>query len=65
MSDAYERLLSHLAANHLDRKEALLALGPMLTLDPKTERFTGPSSDKANALISRDYREPFVVPDRV
>jgi predicted dehydrogenase len=65
MSNSYERLLSHLAANRLDRKEDSLALGPMLTLDPKTERFTGPSSDKANALISRDYREPFVVPDRV
>jgi predicted dehydrogenase len=65
MSDCYERLLSHLDANHLDLNKDPLILGPMLTLDPKVERFEGPGSDKANALISRDYRKPFIVPDSV
>ena len=34
-----------------------------LRFDPNTERFTG--DDEANALLGRNYRAPFVVPDRV
>jgi len=30
-------------------------------MDPKTERFIG--NEKANALLTRDYRKPFVVPE--
>jgi len=40
-----------------------LTLGPRLTMDPKTERFTGEWADKANPLLTRPYRKPFVVPD--
>jgi hypothetical protein len=38
-------------------------MGAFLTMDPKTERFTG--NDKANQLLTRDYRKPFVVPEKV
>jgi len=38
-------------------------VGGELEFDPKTERFT--SSEEANALLRRDYREPYVVPDEV
>ena len=38
-------------------------LGPMLKLDPATERFTGPFSNEANRYVSRAYRKPFVVPE--
>lgn len=65
MNDAYHRLLSHLEANKIDLKENPLILGPMLTMNPETERFTGPFSKKANPLLSREYREPFVVPDTI
>ncbi len=34
-----------------------------LNFDPETERFK--SDEEANALLTRDYHEPFVVPDRV
>jgi len=34
-----------------------------LEFDPKTEKFT--NSAEANKLLTRDYREPFVVPDQV
>jgi hypothetical protein len=37
----------------------------MLTMDSDTERFTGEFSDEANRLVSREYREPFVVPAQV
>ncbi len=43
MSESYERLLSHLEANQLDLLKNPLILGPMLSLDPTTERFTGTS----------------------
>lgn len=38
-------------------------VGQSLNFDPASERFVG--NEKANALVTRDYREPFVVPDRV
>ena len=44
---------------------ALVLLGPWLKLDPKTERFTGPFAKEANEMVTRNYREPFVVPDQV
>ncbi len=34
-----------------------------VVLDPKTERFVG--DDEANALLSRQYRPPYVVPEQV
>jgi hypothetical protein len=37
----------------------------MLTMDPQAERFVGAFSDRANAFLSREYRSPFVVPDKV
>lgn len=38
-------------------------MGAFLTMEPRTERFTG--NDKANQLLTRDYRKPFVVPEKV
>jgi len=37
-----------------------LTVGPVLPFDPKTETF--PGNDKANAMLTREYRSPFVVP---
>ena len=37
----------------------------MLTLDSGQERFVGEFSQEANPLLSRDYRQPFVVPAAV
>ena len=38
-------------------------LGRSIDFDPKTE--TCPGDDKANALITREYRKPYVMPDEV
>jgi hypothetical protein len=65
MTDSYERFLKHLQANEVDLKKAMVTLGPVLQFDPKAERFTGEFSDEANKLVSRAYREPFVVPEKV
>jgi hypothetical protein len=32
-------------------------------MDPKTERFKG--NDKANAMLKRDYRKPYIINDMV
>jgi hypothetical protein len=37
-------------------------VGKKLAFDPKTERFT--SDEEANKLLTRDYRKPFVVPEK-
>ena len=65
LSESFERLIEHLSANRLGINKKLLALGPMLKMNPDKERFTGPMSKEANKLVSRKYRRPFVVPDNV
>jgi hypothetical protein len=47
----------------LDVAKGTYQLGPMLTFDPKTEKFVG--SEQANQLLTRSYRKPFVVPEQV
>ena len=63
--EAFDRFLGHLKANEIDTVKNLAALGPTLTMDNPTERFTGEGSDMANLLIRRQYREPFVIRDQV
>ena len=65
LMDSFERMLSHLNANEVDLKAEPITCGPMLTMDPKAEKFVGDYSDMANMYVSRNYREPFVVPDKV
>ncbi len=65
LTEAFDRLLAHLDANEIDLKKTPIRMGPMLTFDPQKEQFTGPLSESANMFISRNYREPFIVPDRV
>jgi predicted dehydrogenase len=64
--DAYEafgRFEQHLADNALKLREMSYRLGPRLEFDPSAERFTSPGA--ANDLLTRDYREPFVMPTHV
>ncbi len=58
-----ERAYEHLQANGVDLEQTHAVWGLPLTMDPKTERFT--NSDTANALLKREYRAPFVVPEKV
>lgn len=55
----------HLSNHGLNMDEAGLRLGPMLTIDAKTEQFVGNDSEQANKLLRREYRAPFVVPENV
>jgi len=65
MMDSLERMLAHLAANEVDLTAEPLTLGPMLTMDPEKEQYVGEYSEWANMYLKRNYREPFVVPDKV
>jgi hypothetical protein len=62
LSDAVARYHEHLRANEIDFANAEI-LGPALSFDPKEEWFTGELADRANALLQRAYRRPFVVPN--
>jgi hypothetical protein len=37
--------------------------GRVLNFDPKTEKFIG--DDEANAMLTRKYRAPYTVPEKV
>jgi predicted dehydrogenase len=63
--DSFERMLEHLKVNEVDLEKEPITMGPMLTMDPRREQFVGEYSDWANMYVKRNYREPFVVPDRV
>ena len=65
MVDSFDRLQEHLLVNGVDVKATPRILGPSLTMDPQIERFVGQLSEQANGLVSRVYREPFVVPEDV
>jgi hypothetical protein len=63
--DSFNRMLEHLAANEVDLEKEPITIGPMLTMDAEKEQFVGEHSDMANMFLKRNYREPFVVPDKV
>lgn len=63
VADALGRVEEHLAANDVDVKHTGLTLGPVLEMNPQTERFT--NSEAANQRLTREYRAPFVVPEKV
>ncbi|HWA88211.1 MAG TPA: Gfo/Idh/MocA family oxidoreductase [Opitutus sp.] len=55
-------MLEHLACNGIDLDKTPMTLGQPLALDVANERFTGEGAGAADALRSREYRAPFVVP---
>jgi predicted dehydrogenase len=60
--DSYERMNEHLKKNGVDLEKDKLTLGEFLTMDPKTEKFVG--NAEADKLLTRDYRAPYVVPEK-
>ena len=58
--ETFERTRKHLVENHVDLEKSKLTLGRLLRLGSDKEEFVGDVS--ANALLTREYRKPFVVP---
>lgn len=62
-SETFERFSQHLASNMvMIQNTKLLHFGRKLTIDPKSEVFTGPQASAANVMLTREYRAPFIVP---
>jgi hypothetical protein len=56
------RTEEHLKENKVPLDQTEYTLGPALDFDPKTETF--PGNEQANALLTRKYRAPYVLPDK-
>ena len=63
LAESLGRMEEHLGANKVDLHQTPLMLGAVLKMNPKTERFT--NNRAANQLLTREYRKPFVVPEKV
>ena len=61
---SWDRVLTTVkGAIGLDVEKGTYQLGPMLTFNPATEKFVG--NPQADLLLTRPYRRPFAVPERV
>jgi predicted dehydrogenase len=58
--EQFAEIQHHLSENKVDIEKTPLALGPWLKIDAEKERFIGNAD--ADALLTRQYRKPFVVP---
>lgn len=63
LAEAYGRMEEHLKANAVDLDQTPLTWGAALNLEVKAERFV--NNEAANAMLTRNYRAPFVVPQQV
>jgi predicted dehydrogenase len=62
-AETFGRMQEHLAANGVDLSDTNATLGVVLKMDPKTEQFIG--NAEANEMLTRQYRRPYVVPEKV
>jgi predicted dehydrogenase len=65
LQESFDRFATHLFANKIDWDKEDVILGPMLEFNSDSAQFVGEHAAEANALITREYREPFVVPEKV
>jgi len=63
ISDSAMTVLENTKAIGVDPSRATYRLGPKLRFDPEAEKFV--DNPAADVMLSRPYREPFVVPERV
>jgi hypothetical protein len=68
-NEAYQstlfRFQEHLLVNNVDLGKTPRNLGPWLTIDSEHEKYIGEYSLEANMFLTRNYREPFIVPEMV
>ena len=61
----FENLRENVQGVGVKLEETTYRLGRVLGFDPKHERFVGEGAKPANALLTRNYRKPYVVPEKV
>jgi len=59
----FERMQEHLKENGLNLEETDYIVGRNLEFDAKTETIKG--DDETNAILSRNYHSPYIVPEKV
>ncbi|HKB02533.1 MAG TPA: gfo/Idh/MocA family oxidoreductase, partial [Gemmataceae bacterium] len=60
-SDHLRKMVGHLEDNKVDLKSKAM-YGPLLKLDPKTEKFIG--NDRANGMLARENRKGYEMSER-
>jgi hypothetical protein len=63
--EAFHNLTNNLQGVGVKLEETSYLLGRTLTLDATNERFVGDGAEQANAYLTRNYRKPFVVPEKM
>lgn len=63
LEESFDRMAEHLRKNDVAIDTDQITLGVPLRMNPTTERFVG--NAEADKLLTREYRKPFVVPERV
>lgn len=62
-TETWRRLIEHLVINEVDLNKTKAVLGPELTFDGTTEKFTGPKAELANTMLKKEYRKAWEVPE--
>ena len=55
-----DRTVEHLQASKVELDRTPMSVGPLLKFDSEAKRFIG--NDAANAMLTREYRAPYIVP---
>ena len=63
IAESFDTIKRNLKAAGVDLGKTTYQMGRTLTVDPKTEKFVG--DEEANKLLTREYRAPYVVPEKV
>ncbi len=61
--DSFEMIRENLEAAGFKLDRITCRIGPVLEFDPQSEKFV--DNEAANAMLTRNYRRPFVVPNEV
>jgi len=60
VKDSFQRFTDHMANNSVDLSVDHVQMGPKLVIDTANEAYL--NNDEASAMLTREYRKPFVVP---
>ena len=63
IAESFDTIKRNLKAAGVDLDKTSYQMGRTLTFDPATERFVGDA--EADKLLTREYRAPYVVPEKV
>lgn len=63
--EAFQNISENLKAVGVNLQETEYNVGPLLKFDASAEQFVGEGAERANRLLTRAYRPPYVVPQTV